>query len=67
MTIVTSPFRKKKFLFNSVETKSLLTKHAFEKLNLNKIRTSQLLELSEWQKYSNLFGFKVEEFLKITT
>ena len=64
MAIVTSPFRKKNFLFNSVETKALLTKHAFEKLNLNKIRTSQLLELSEWQKYSNLFGFKVEGIFK---
>lgn len=60
MAVIMSPFRKKDFVFNSVETKALLTKHAFEKLNLNKVRTSQVLELAEWQKYSNLFGYKVE-------
>ena len=60
MAAVVSPFRKKNTVFNSLETKALLTKHAFEKLNLNKVRTSQLLELAEWQKYSNLFGYKVE-------
>ena len=51
MAVIMSPFRKKDFVFNSVETKALLTKHAFEKLNLNKVRTSQVLELAEWQKY----------------
>lgn len=60
MSIVISPERHKNFIFNSVEAKALLTKHAFEKFNLNKIKTSQVLELSEWQKYSFLLGYKVE-------
>ena len=64
MAIVMSPFRKRNFVFNSVETKALLTKHAFENLNLNKVRTTQVLELAEWQKYSNLFGYKVEGILR---
>jgi len=64
MSIVISPERHKNFIFNSVESKALLTKHAFEKFNLNKIRTSQVLELSEWQKYSFLLGYKVEGISK---
>lgn len=60
MAVVIAPERKKNFVFNSVEAKALLTKHAFEKFNLNKIKTSQVLELSEWQKYSFILGYKVE-------
>ena len=64
LSIIISPERKKNFIFNSVETKALMTKHAFDKLNLNKVRTTQVLELSEWQKYSHFFGYKVECVLK---
>ena len=64
LSIIISPERKKNFIFNSVETKALMTKHAFDKLNLNKVRTSQVLELSEWQKYSHFFGYKVEGVFK---
>ena len=60
MAVIMSPYWKKNFVFNSIETKALLTEHVFEKLNLNKVVTSQVLELSEWQKYCNIFGYKVE-------
>lgn len=64
LAVIISPDKKKNFIFNSVETKALMTRHAFDKLNLNKVRTSQVLELSEWQKYSHLFGYKVEGVFK---
>lgn len=64
LAIIISPERKKNFIFNSVEVKALMTKHAFDKLNLYKVRTSQVLELSEWQKYSHFFGYKVEGVFK---
>lgn len=64
LAVIISPEKKTNFVINSVETKALMTKHAFDKLNLNKVRTSQVLELSEWQKYSQLFGYKVEGVFK---
>ena len=64
LAIIMSPEKNRDIIFNSLEAKALLTQHAFEKLNLNKVRTSQVIELSDWQKYSYFFGYKTEGIMR---
>lgn len=64
LAIVMSPKVNRDVIFNSLEAKALLTQHAFEKLNLNKVTTGQVIELSDWQKYSYFFGYKTEGVMR---
>lgn len=52
------------FLYYGFESKALMTIHGFEKLNLLKIKGGQALALSEWQKFSTLFGYKPDGISK---
>ena len=64
LAIIMAPETNRDIVFNSLEAKALLTQHAFEKLNLNKVRTAQVIDLSDWQKYSYFFGYKVEGVMR---
>jgi RimJ/RimL family protein N-acetyltransferase len=52
------------FFYYGFESKALMTIHGFEKLNLLKIKGGQALALSEWQKFSVLFGYKPDGISK---
>lgn len=51
-------------VFFGMETKALLTEHAFEKLGMNRINSGQVIELLEWQRWQILFGFQIEGILR---
>lgn len=46
------------FIYYGFEAKALMTMHGFEKFHLQKIEGGQALDLSEWQKFNILFGFR---------
>ena len=51
-------------LFYGMETKSLLTEHAFEVLGVERINSGQVVDLIEWQRWQILFGYQIEGLLR---
>lgn len=48
------------------EAMALMTKHGFEKLNLNKIQAGQHIGLWKWVNTLELIGYRLEGFIKST-
>tara|TARA_B100000686_G_C16762314_1_gene959478 strand:+ start:363 stop:1094 length:732 start_codon:yes stop_codon:yes gene_type:complete len=51
-------------MFYSLEAKCLLTQHAFDKLGVERIQTSQRADLARWQQWQPIFGFKPEGYFR---
>lgn len=51
-------------LFYGMESKSLLTEHAFENLGVERINSTQAAELLRWQRWQILFGYQIEGLLR---
>jgi len=51
-------------LFYGMEAKCLLTKHAFETVGLERINSTQVMELIAWQRWQILFGYQMEGLLR---
>lgn len=49
-----------------IEAMALMTKHGFEKLNLNKIQAGQHIGLWKWVNTLELIGYKLEGYIKAT-
>lgn len=47
-------------LFYPLETKAMLTVHAFETMGLERISGTQSLSLEKWQKFQMLLGYRTE-------
>ncbi|RJR40148.1 MAG: N-acetyltransferase [Desulfobacteraceae bacterium] len=47
-------------LFYGIESKCLMTEHAFENLGVERINSSQAAELVVWQRWQILFGYQIE-------
>ena len=47
-------------LFYALETKSRLTEHAFDTLGVERINSSQVVDLIRWQRWQILFGYQIE-------
>ena len=47
-------------LLASMEAKSLLTEHAFEVMDMNRIYSGQNVELKKWQSMQILLGYQIE-------
>jgi RimJ/RimL family protein N-acetyltransferase len=47
-------------LFYGLEAKALLTQHAIEKVGLERVNSSQILDLVRWQNWQILFGYQIE-------
>ena len=51
-------------LFYALESKCLMTEHAFECLGVERINSTQVLELVRWQSWQILFGYQIEGLLR---
>ena len=51
-------------LFYGIESKCLMTEHAFESLGVERINSTQVTELVRWQRWQILFGYQVEGLLR---
>ena len=51
-------------LFYGMESKCMMTEHAFESLGIERINSTQVTELVRWQRWQILFGYQVEGFLR---
>jgi RimJ/RimL family protein N-acetyltransferase len=51
-------------IFYGMETKALLTEHAFEILGVERINSGQVVELIEWQRWQILFGYQIEGLMR---
>lgn len=51
-------------LFYGMETKSLMTEHAFESVGVERINSTQVAELIRWQRWQILFGYQIEGVLR---
>lgn len=51
-------------LFYGMESKCLLTEHAFENLGVERINSTQAAELLRWQRWQILFGYQIEGLLR---
>ncbi|MGL1930797.1 MAG: GNAT family N-acetyltransferase [Desulfotalea sp.] len=47
-------------IFYALETKALMTEHAFEKLGSERISSGQFTDLIKWQRWQILFGYQIE-------
>ena len=50
-------------MYYGLEAKALLTQHAIEKLGLERINSSQVVELVKWQNWQILLG--IDEFVNL--
>jgi RimJ/RimL family protein N-acetyltransferase len=51
-------------IFYGMETKALLTEHAFETLGVERINSGQAIDLIEWQRWQILFGYQIEGLMR---
>ncbi len=51
-------------LFYGMETKCLMTEHAFENVGVERINSTQVAELIRWQRWQILFGYQIEGLLR---
>lgn len=51
-------------LFYGMETKCLMTEHAFENVGVERINSTQVAELIRWQRWQILFGYQIEGVLR---
>ena len=51
-------------MYYGLETKALMTQHAIEKLGLERINSSQIIDLVKWQNWQILLGYQVEGLLR---
>lgn len=51
-------------LFYAMESKCLMTEHAFENLGVERINSTQAAELLCWQRWQILFGYQIEGILR---
>jgi RimJ/RimL family protein N-acetyltransferase len=51
-------------LFFGMEAKCLLTEHAFETVGLERINSTQAIDLIAWQRWQILFGYQMEGLLR---
>jgi len=51
-------------LFYGIESKCLMTEHAFEKVGVERINSTQVAELVRWQRWQILFGYQIEGLLR---
>ena len=47
-------------LFYGMEAKSMMTEHAFEKLGMHRVNSTQVIDLIKWQRWQILFGYQIE-------
>lgn len=64
---ITIVMDKEKYIAGApFEAMALMTKHGFEKLNLNKIQAGQHVGLWKWINTLELIGYRLEGFIKST-
>lgn len=51
-------------LFYGIESKCLMTEHAFENLGVERINSTQVIELVQWQRWQILLGYQIEGLLR---
>lgn len=51
-------------LFYGMESKCLMTEHAFENLGVERINSTQVVKLLRWQRWQILFGYQIEGLLR---
>jgi RimJ/RimL family protein N-acetyltransferase len=51
-------------LFFALETKCRMTEHAFEVVGVERINSTQVVDLIKWQRWQILFGYQVEGVLR---
>ena len=51
-------------MYYGLETKALMTQHAIEKLGLERINSSQIIDLVKWQNWQILLGYQIEGLLR---
>jgi len=51
-------------LFYGLEAKALLTQHAIEKVGIERVNSSQIIDLVRWQNWQILFGYQIEGLLR---
>lgn len=47
-------------MYFGLEAKALITEHAFEKMGMERVNSSQVCDLIAWQRTQILFGFQIE-------
>ena len=47
-------------IFYGMETKALMTSHAFDNLGVERINSGQTISLAKWQDWQILFGYQIE-------
>ncbi|MFA5905335.1 MAG: GNAT family protein [Desulfobacula sp.] len=51
-------------IFYAIETKCIMTEHAFEKIGVERIYSGQHIDLIKWQRWQFLFGYQIEGILR---
>ena len=51
-------------IFYGLETKCRMTQHAFEKMGMERINSTQITDLVRWQNWQILFGYQIEGILR---
>jgi RimJ/RimL family protein N-acetyltransferase len=51
-------------MYFALETKARLTEHAFDVLGVDRINSTQVVDLIGWQRWQILFGFQIEGILR---
>ena len=51
-------------LFYGMEAKARLTEHAFDKVGVERVNSTQVKELVRWQRWQILFGYQIEGILR---
>lgn len=47
-------------IYYAMETKCLMTEHAFEKVGVERVNSGQVVDLIKWQRWQILFGYQIE-------
>ena len=62
--VIGKKLNKSSSMYYGLETKALMTQHAFEKLGIERINSSQIIDLIKWQHWQILLGYQIEGLLR---
>ena len=62
--VIGKKLNKSGSMYYGLETKALMTQHAIEKLGLERINSSQIIDLVKWQNWQILLGYQIEGLLR---
>jgi RimJ/RimL family protein N-acetyltransferase len=51
-------------IYYAIEAKCMMTEHAFENLGVERINSTQAIDLIKWQRWQFLFGYQIEGILR---